>query len=186
MTCPRLSLWCLGPLMGLVATGHATAQGVPILNETLSRCAIFQALQGRMPPECTSSAVKVLEFPLPPLQPVQPGAFATTRIQFAFDSYALVPGAQPPLDTLAGVLKAPSMDKQVIRIEGHTDRAGSAAYNLQLSTRRAMSVRHYLHTQHGIALERIPAVGKGFDELYDPQHPRAALNRRVQFVNVGD
>jgi outer membrane protein OmpA-like peptidoglycan-associated protein len=112
-------------------------------------------------------------------------AFAT-RIQFAWNSAQLAPAAYPLLDTLAQVLKEPAMTNKVIQIEGHTDSAGSDAYNQRLSAQRAASVQRYLHTVHGLPLSRIPAVGKGKAELYDPAHPFDAVNRRVQFVNLTD
>jgi outer membrane protein OmpA-like peptidoglycan-associated protein len=176
----------LGFLLLLIPTTHVRAQGVTILNETLSRCTIFQALRGRMPADCANPLTKVLVFTTPPAQVTRSGAFATTRIQFAFDSALLTPDSRQPLDILAEVLADPSMAAQVVRIEGHTDNIGSTAYNQRLSTRRAQSVQDYLHTRHGIPLGRIPALGKGFYEPYDPQQPGAALNRRVQFVNLSE
>ena len=112
-------------------------------------------------------------------------AFAT-RIQFALDSAQLAPEAYPLLEALAQVLKDPVMASKVIRIEGHTDSAGAAAYNQRLSAQRAASVQRYLHTVHGVPLAQIPAVGKGKTALYDPSRPFDAVNRRVQFVNLTD
>jgi OmpA-OmpF porin, OOP family len=76
------------------------------------------------------------------------------------------------------------MQDKTVEIDGHADASGSADYNLTLSQLRARAVRAYLIQQHGIAPERLPFVGKGETELYDPAHPTAAVNRRVVFTNL--
>ena len=68
-----------------------------------------------------------------------------------------------------------------IQIEGHTDNQGEAAYNQQLSERRANSVAQYL-IEKGIAPTRI--TRKGFGESLpaqsnDTEEGRAA-NRRTE------
>src|SRR4029434_4824856 len=95
-----------------------------------------------------------------PAPPDRLYAFAT-RIQFAFDSAQLTPAAYPVLDTLAAVLKDPSMAGKMVRIEGHTDATGADEYNVLLSYRRAVAVQQYLRDHHGLLTERLPAMGKG-------------------------
>ena len=72
-----------------------------------------------------------------------------------------------------------------ITVEGFADPAGSARYNLQLSQRRANSVREYLATQ-GISGQAVKAVGYGESRLVRPgaagTEQGAELNRRVVFV----
>lgn len=71
-----------------------------------------------------------------------------------------------------------------IRIEGHTDSVGQAAYNLKLSRERAESVRQLLARDFAVAAGRMDA--RGFGE----EHPLAdnataegrAKNRRVMLV----
>jgi OOP family OmpA-OmpF porin len=46
-------------------------------------------------------------------------------------------------------------------IEGHTDNVGGEQYNLQLSQRRAESVRKYLIDNFNIAPDRLKAEGFG-------------------------
>jgi outer membrane protein OmpA-like peptidoglycan-associated protein len=106
------------------------------------------------------------------------------RVQFAYDSFDLTDEAKAVLDRMAEVLNDELMQDQVVRIEGHADASGSEDYNLTLSQLRARSVRAYLIQQHGIAPERLPFVGKGETELYDPSNPTAAVNRRVVFTNL--
>ena len=106
------------------------------------------------------------------------------RVQFEFDSFRLTDDAKAVLDRLAGVLKDDLMKDKTIEIEGYADATGPADYNVTLSERRAEAVRAYLIQQHGIAAARLPFVGKGATEFYDPAHPTAAVNRRVVFTNL--
>lgn len=63
------------------------------------------------------------------------------------------------LDTFAGELKGTSYD--VISVEGHTDRLGTAAYNQKLSAERADSVKSYLVSSGGVDGTKISATAKG-------------------------
>ena len=49
----------------------------------------------------------------------------------------------------------------VIAVTGHTDRIGSDAYNMALSTRRADAVKSYLKDPAGIPAAKISARGAG-------------------------
>ena len=106
------------------------------------------------------------------------------RVQFEFDSFRLTDDAKALLDRLAGALNDDLMKDKTVEIEGHADAVGSAEYNLSLSQLRARAVRAYLIQERGIAPERLPFVGKGEADLYDPAHPTAAVNRRVVFTNT--
>jgi outer membrane protein OmpA-like peptidoglycan-associated protein len=79
------------------------------------------------------------------------------------------------------LLKAnPTIKK--MRIEGHTDNRGDAAMNLDLSKRRAASVRTWL-VEHGIESGRLESEGYGLTrpiQTNDTDEGRAA-NRRVEF-----
>jgi outer membrane protein OmpA-like peptidoglycan-associated protein len=106
------------------------------------------------------------------------------RIQFEFDSFNLTGDAKVELDRLAEVLKDDLMQSKVVEIEGHADAVGSESYNVTLSQLRARSVRAYLIEQHGIAPDRLPFLGRGEAEPFDPADPTAAENRRVVFTNL--
>lgn len=62
-----------------------------------------------------------------------------------------------------------------LEIEGHTDSRGSEDYNLDLSERRALSLRDWL-VANGIDGERLTAVGKGEG---DPQVPESEACRNA-------
>ena len=70
-----------------------------------------------------------------------------------------------------------------IRVVGHTDSSGSAAYNLNLSKKRAADARAELVRQ-GIPAERITSEGKGETELFvqTGDGVKEQLNRRTEVL----
>ena len=77
---------------------------------------------------------------------------------FAVNSSSIRAGLYTELDRVAQVLA--SYPQTTIFVAGHTDSTGSEEYNLQLSQRRADSVKNAL-IQRGVAPQRITAVGYG-------------------------
>lgn len=103
-------------------------------------------------------------------------------IVFDFDSAALRPDQTSKLASLCGAMK--EVEVEVFRIVGHTDAAGAEDYNERLSRLRAEEVKRHLVSDCGIAAERLDAVGMGEQVPYDPENPRADVNRRVEFQVV--
>ena len=83
---------------------------------------------------------------------------------------------------LAGAMKSDRLASTRFTIEGHADPRGNDEHNLKLSQARAEAVRSYLLSQHGLAAERVNAVGKGSSALMNPSDPAAPENRRVTIV----
>ncbi len=116
------------------------------------------------------------------LQPIKSGQ--RTRLEnlyFATDSDVLLPESQPELASLAAWLAANPNVR--VRIEGHTDNQGSAAYNLDLSTRRARGV--YLELiNKGIDPNRLEFNGFGFKNPIDSNETERgrARNRRTEVL----
>jgi len=102
------------------------------------------------------------------------------QVQFDFDRSKLTPLGAQQLDELASAFKQPALAGFAFELAGHTDKVGTPAHNLKLSSERAEAARDYLARQHGIAPERMVARGYGADQLADPAHPDAAVNRRVE------
>jgi OmpA-OmpF porin, OOP family len=111
----------------------------------------------------------------------QPGR-ASILVTFVTGSADLTSDAKKALDVLAGAMKSDKLANVKFTIEGHADPRGSEELNLRLSQSRAESVRGYLTASHGLAGERINAVGKGSSALMKPSEPAAAENRRVTIV----
>jgi OOP family OmpA-OmpF porin len=112
------------------------------------------------------------------------GRFVTYGIQFDVNSDRLRPESTPVLKTIADALIGQTALK--LRIEGHTDSSGDAAKNLDLSKRRAESVKAALVKQFNIAPDRLTADGLGQTKpLADNATPDGrARNRRVEFVKI--
>jgi OOP family OmpA-OmpF porin len=111
--------------------------------------------------------------PAPPVMaaappPVVAPAPAPRRVKFsadslfAFDQSVVSPAGKVALDAFSKDLQGASFD--VIGVEGHTDRLGSAPYNQALSERRAQAVKTYLISVGGIAAAKVSAMGKGESE----------------------
>jgi outer membrane protein OmpA-like peptidoglycan-associated protein len=86
------------------------------------------------------------------------------------------------LDEVVKVLKSHAELKQ-LKVEGHTDNVGAAAYNKDLSQRRAQAVVNYLVSK-GVPKERLVAEGFGLDRPVAPNTTALgrAKNRRVEFT----
>jgi outer membrane protein OmpA-like peptidoglycan-associated protein len=102
-------------------------------------------------------------------------------VLFEFNESTLKPGAQLNLQRLVEFLKR-NADREVL-VEGHTDSAGSDAYNLELSRRRAESVAGYL-VKSGIPSAQL--LPRGYGEAYPVAANDTAAgrqrNRRVEVV----
>ena len=124
----------------------------------------------------------------PTMRGLQPGlSTIAVTIRFAFDSAEILPQATTNLRSLGLALESPQLAPYRIRIEGHADSTGPAAYNLGLSQRRADSVKRYLVQHFNIDAERLFTEGRGENEPIATNATRAgrAKNRRAEFVNVG-
>jgi len=101
-------------------------------------------------------------------------------IYFGFDESQLSPSAQSELSSLASCLKQISMS---LNVEGHADERGTEEYNLQLSNRRAASVKRYLNTL-GVNPNNLNTLGYGKNRpaIRGSNEEAWAANRRVEFV----
>ncbi|MED5501168.1 MAG: OmpA family protein [Pseudomonadota bacterium] len=100
-------------------------------------------------------------------------------VNFEFDSAQLTPSAEAILDGVSEKLM--TNDQLRIRLEGHTDSVGPAAYNKELSQRRADSVKSYL-VNKGFSADNITTIGYGEEQPVasnDTAEGRAQ-NRRVE------
>ena len=115
-----------------------------------------------MPAPAPPPAPVVAAAPVTPLVAAPPGrqrvSFAADSL-FGFDQSTVRPEGRAALDSFVRDLSGTEFD--TIRVEGHTDRLGSAAYNQKLSTRRAEAVRDYLINSGRIPAGKISAAGMG-------------------------
>jgi outer membrane protein OmpA-like peptidoglycan-associated protein len=100
-------------------------------------------------------------------------------VTFDTDSAVVQPGLYAEIDRVAGVLTR--YPETIIRVEGHTDSVGSEKYNMDLSFRRANSVRDLL-VQRGVDFSRIQTAGFGETSPIATNATEAGrqINRRVE------
>lgn len=103
-------------------------------------------------------------------------------IYFESGSAELLAESEPALQLVASALNANTGWQ--ITVEGHTDNIGSAAYNNELSRRRADAVRSALVARHRVAANRIAAQGFGLSKPIETNAtPEGrARNRRVELA----
>lgn len=101
------------------------------------------------------------------------------RVEFATNSAEVREAYMSEIKKVADFMN--QFDRTQVTVEGHTDNTGAAAYNQDLSQRRAESVRQVLINRFGLDADRVKAVG------YGEERPTATnetaegreLNRRV-------
>ena len=91
------------------------------------------------------------------------------EIFFDYKSAEVTAKAVAVLDTLGRALSDARLADDSFLIAGHTDAKGGAAYNLELSQRRAESVRQFLIANFKVEPGRLIAKGYGFQHLQDPE-----------------
>jgi len=110
------------------------------------------------------------------------GKFVSYGILFDVNSDKLKPESSTSIKEIAQVLK--ENPKLKVKIIGHTDSDGDKTLNLDLSKRRAASVKKELMEKYGIEAERLESDGKGQTEPLAPNDSplNKAKNRRVEFI----
>ncbi|GHT24941.1 hypothetical protein FACS189430_10780 [Bacteroidia bacterium] len=105
------------------------------------------------------------------------------NIFFGFDSHQLLDASKTELIRIVTFMNSNPAVK--IRITGHTDNTGKAAYNLELSQNRARAVAEYLRKE-GIPTERVSYRGIGAAEPVADNTTEAgrAKNRRTEMEIV--
>lgn len=102
-------------------------------------------------------------------------------VLFATGQATLTPAGMNNLRKLADVLQA--NQERTVLAEGFTDSVGGAAYNQELSERRAAAVRNAL-TGMGVAAQRVAmkGYGKAYPVAANDTASNRQLNRRVEIV----
>lgn len=110
-------------------------------------------------------------------------------VNFGFDKAVLTADDKEQLDGFAS--KLGSAKSYILEVTGGTDSTGSAAYNYDLSQRRADAVVQYLASKYNIPAHRFYLIGIGKDNA--PADNKTAegrkQNRRVEvqlLSNMGD
>ena len=108
-----------------------------------------------------------------------PRSARLTLVLFNFDSDTVDAQSVATLDAMANWARA--VNAASIGVTGHTDRAGSQSYNINLSLRRALAVRAAL-VRSGMRTETVSFSGAGetLPRVPTADGVREPLNRRVE------
>jgi OOP family OmpA-OmpF porin len=87
------------------------------------------------------------------------GPVVLRGVEFGFNAATLTESSRPLLDEVAADLK--QHPRLRVELQGHTDSKGAESYNLDLSQRRADSVRDYLIAQ---GVNPLQLVARGYGE----------------------
>lgn len=100
-------------------------------------------------------------------------------VHFGFNEAGLSDEGRTQLDQLADCIKKGNTR---VTLEGHADERGTEEYNLQLSNRRAASVKDYLE-RLGVSASLLDSVGYGENRpaVNGSNEEAWAANRRVEF-----
>ena len=112
------------------------------------------------------------------------GKWVTHGILFDVNSATIKSESYGTLKEIAGVLKENTDVK--VKIIGHTDADGDDKSNMDLSKRRAASVKEFLSKEFSIDESRMETDGMGESKPVDKNTTPAgkANNRRVEFIKI--
>lgn len=172
----------LGGILGATRDSDKNDQG-----RDAARGAILGAAIGGIGGAILDRQQKSLQQSLnnPNIQVVNHGSYLSVTMPestlFATDSAAVGAQGQNDLYTIARNLQ--QYPDSTIQVVGHTDSTGSAAYNQDLSERRARSVAGIL-SAGGVAQNRLSTAGRGASQPVASNETVAgrAQNRRVQIL----
>ena len=160
------------------ATAPVRAGGLPavVVDDRINDCA------GPCPPPPVVEQKVEAPAPVPEPAPVQEKVSIMLNVEFDTAKAVVKDKYHDDIKRVADFMKA--YPKTNAAIEGHTDNVGNAEYNLDLSQKRANSVRQYLINKFGIKASRITATGYGLTKPIasnDTEEGRQK-NRRVEAV----
>ncbi|MDX8395471.1 MAG: OmpA family protein [Mariprofundaceae bacterium] len=106
-----------------------------------------------------------------------------SEVSFDYDSAAIKPAFNKTLDKVTDIVSR--YKRTNIRVVGHTDSRGTAAYNQRLSEDRAKAVAWYIE-DNGVAANRVSSEGRGEAQPRDSNETEAGrqLNRRVELLII--
>jgi outer membrane protein OmpA-like peptidoglycan-associated protein len=174
---------------GLIGAGAGAAVGGVIGNQTGSTArgaiigAVIGGAAGAVIGHQMDQQAKELEMQIPgaTVERVGEGIQVTfaSGMLYGFDSDVIAANAGANLENLAHSLR--KYPNTSLLIVGHTDAVGSAAYNQELSVRRATAAARYL-TGYGVTDSRLRSTGRGAAEPVATNETEAgrAQNRRVE------
>jgi outer membrane protein OmpA-like peptidoglycan-associated protein len=111
---------------------------------------------------------------------IEPARTASVSATFERNSATLTPETEKLLSTVAVALNSQDLSAQCFQLAGHTCDLGDDAYNMQLSRKRADTVKAYL-IEKGVSEDRLITTGYGETVPMVPNETEISRekNRRV-------
>ena len=106
------------------------------------------------------------------------------EIHFDYNSADISKSSTQAVQELGKALSNASLKGSTFVVAGHTDAIGGEAYNMDLSERRADTIKKFLVEKYGIVGADLVTVGYGKTKPKDANAPMDPANRRVQVVNM--
>ncbi len=110
--------------------------------------------------------------------------FDDSLVTFEFNSADVTPDSVAQIDQIGKFFEDPQTEGRTFELVGHTDAAGDAAYNLELSKKRAAAIRAQIIDKYPGVYPNILVDGKGEADPKDPSAERSRVNRRVVLKEV--
>lgn len=107
------------------------------------------------------------------------------ELNFENNSVAIEPDSYRAVGLIADALHHPILRHSKFLVVGHTNETGNPEHNLKLSTERAAAIAEALSTTFAIPASHLVPIGVGSEMPVDAANPKAAVNRRVQLINIG-
>jgi outer membrane protein OmpA-like peptidoglycan-associated protein len=107
------------------------------------------------------------------------------QIEFDLNADTIRPESWVTVGRIADALHNPLLSGSKFAVIGHTDGRGGRKYNLDLSQRRAAAVVDMLVSVFKVPAKHLLAIGVGEEDMLDASKPDAAVNRRVELINLG-
>jgi outer membrane protein OmpA-like peptidoglycan-associated protein len=113
-------------------------------------------------------------------------AVEVDTVTFGFNEDFVREEQMENLDRIGGILEEILAEhpQEVFLVEGHTDAVGDDAYNLDLSRRRAESIKTALTQYYEIGPENLRTVGYGERYLKIPTEEPEEENRRITIRRI--
>jgi OOP family OmpA-OmpF porin len=185
------------PLAKLASENHgqarkagATADLLALFQQAASRTEHRYAVSYDFPARPAVAYAPPTE-PAPPAQPAEPApspkvvTFSQAAL-FDFNKWDLKPEGKAQLKRYREQTVAEMSRADRVKVTGHTDNVGSAAYNKKLSLKRAQTVRAYL-VSLGVDPGKFEVSGEGMDKPVADNSTKEgrAKNRRVEVEVIG-
>jgi outer membrane protein OmpA-like peptidoglycan-associated protein len=117
---------------------------------------------------------------------VQENPHVNLKIEFDVNSSSIRPESFPLIAELGKALSSEALQEQKFQVIGHTDSDGDDKYNLELSYKRAESIREFLKEMYGLSSDRLIVLGYGesMPIASNADSGGKQKNRRVEVITM--